>query len=200
MTAKPTCGQLLAWAAPTCPDGPWPIWRSNSSSWKGMAHDWMSWLTTEWRREGAEGELSTSGALPTLAAMAARRGSTCSYLSNRGLLTVKGSGATSLRQHSELIRSKASHNCRATVPTRARKLAGPACLVICSAGGSLGSRPPHAVKNAFCALCIFVTGLVSCYCRGTAGGTFRPGGALWVLGEALEAPTPEKAASSCPHT
>ena len=36
-------------------------------------------------------------------------------------------------------------------------------------------------------------GVVSCYHpRGAAGGTSRPGGALWVLGEALAAPTPDK--------
>ena len=33
-------------------------------------------------------------------------------------------------------------------------------------------------------------GVVSCYPRSAAGGTSRPGGVLWVLGEALAAPTP----------
>ena len=31
--------------------------------------------------------------------------------------------------------------------------------------------------------------VVSCYPRGAAGGTSRPGGVLWMLGEALAAPT-----------
>ena len=42
--------------------------------------------------------------------------------------------------------------------------------------GRLGTRAPGM-------------GVVSCYPRGAAGGTSRPGGVLWVPGEALAAPT-----------
>ena len=69
-----------------------------------------------------------------------------------------------------------------------------------AAGGT--SRPGFCGGRELCAcssqaclgLCMFLgMGVVSCYPRGAVDGTSRPGGVLRVLGEALAAPTPERA-------